>query len=68
MPNGVVKRSLVRLAKVGKNQVGAARAGENAGKVMAVRHPVNGYRLFKRGDLDGLLQQVAQATGEPSRD
>jgi excisionase family DNA binding protein len=44
------------------------RNWENAGKVVAVRHPVNGYRLFKRGDLDGLLQQVAQATGEPSRD
>jgi excisionase family DNA binding protein len=43
------------------------RNWENAGKVEAVRHPVSGYRLFKRNDLDALLKQVAQATGEPSR-
>lgn len=30
----------------------------NAGKIAAVRHPVNGYRLFKQDDLDALLQQV----------
>ena len=34
------------------------RNWENAGKVVAVRHPVNGYRLFNRKDLDALLQQV----------
>jgi excisionase family DNA binding protein len=34
----------------------------NAGKVDAIRHPVNGYRLFKRQDLDALLKQVAAAT------
>ena len=44
------------------------RNWQNAGKVVAVRHPVNGYRLFKREDLDALLKLVAQATGEPSRD
>ena len=44
------------------------RNWENAGKVVAVRHPVNGYRLFKRKDLDALLKQVAQATGKASRD
>ena len=43
------------------------RNWENAGKVVAVRHPVNGYRLFKREDLDALLKQVAQTSGEPSR-
>jgi excisionase family DNA binding protein len=43
------------------------RNWENAGKVVAVRHPVNGYRLFKREDLDALLKLVAQPGGEPSR-
>lgn len=33
----------------------------NAGKVVASRHPVNDYRLFKREDLDDLLKQVAVA-------
>jgi excisionase family DNA binding protein len=30
----------------------------NAGKVAACRHPVNGYRLFQKVDLDSLLQKV----------
>jgi MerR family transcriptional regulator, copper efflux regulator len=34
----------------------------NAGKIAAIRHPVNDYRLFKRKDLDALLKQVAEAT------
>lgn len=34
----------------------------NAGKVVAIRHPVNDYRLFKRADLDALLKQVAVAS------
>lgn len=33
----------------------------NAGKIAAVRHPVNDYRLFKREDLDALLGKVAPA-------
>jgi MerR family copper efflux transcriptional regulator len=33
----------------------------NAGKIVAVRHPVNDYRLFKRADLDALLKQVDAA-------
>jgi MerR family copper efflux transcriptional regulator len=40
------------------------RNWENAGKVVAVRHPVNGYRLFKRRDLDALLQQVEDISQE----
>jgi MerR family transcriptional regulator, copper efflux regulator len=43
------------------------RNWENAGKVEAVRHPVNGYRLFKRADLDALLKLVEEVSGEPSR-
>lgn len=34
----------------------------NAGKVIAIRHPVNDYRLFKQEDLDDLLSQVAVAS------
>lgn len=34
------------------------RNWENAGKLVAHRHPVNRYRLFKRKDLDVLLKQV----------
>ena len=31
------------------------RNWENAGKIAAHRHPVNGYRLFKQEELDALL-------------
>lgn len=34
----------------------------NGGKIAAVRHPVNDYRLFKLEDLDALLKQVAVAS------
>jgi excisionase family DNA binding protein len=34
----------------------------SAGKIDAVRHPVNDYRLFKREDLDALLKKVAAAS------
>ena len=43
------------------------RNWENAGKVVAVRHPLNSYRLFKRKDLDALLKLVEEVSGEPSR-
>jgi MerR family transcriptional regulator, copper efflux regulator len=33
----------------------------NAGKITAVRHPVNDYRLFKREVLDSLLKKVEPA-------
>lgn len=34
------------------------RNWERAGKVLAHRHPVNRYRLFRQQDLDSLLSQV----------
>jgi MerR family transcriptional regulator, copper efflux regulator len=34
------------------------RNWENAGKIAAHRHPVNGYRLFKKEDLDALLEML----------
>jgi len=39
----------------------------NAGKVAAIRHPVNDYRLFKRKDLDALLKQVAEASSATTK-
>ncbi len=38
----------------------------NSGKVAAVRHPVNDYRLFRREDLDKLLSQVEERSGTVS--
>ena len=43
------------------------RNWQNAGKVVAVRHPVSGYRLFKRKDLDALRSQAEAVSGGPSR-
>jgi len=34
------------------------RNWESAGKIVAHRHPVNDYRLFRREDLDALLKKV----------
>lgn len=34
----------------------------NAGKIAAIRHPVNDYRLFNREDLADLLKQVETAS------
>ena len=39
----------------------------NAGKIAAVRHPVNAYRLFKKEDLDALLKKVAVASKKSKR-
>ena len=43
------------------------RNWQNAGKIDAHRHPVNGYRLFRREELDALLEPLRQAFREPSR-
>ena len=34
------------------------RNWESAGKIVAQRHPMNDYRLFRREDLDALLKKV----------
>ena len=39
----------------------------SAGKIAAVRHPLNDYRLFKREDLDALLRKVAAASKKTKR-
>jgi len=43
------------------------RNWENAGKIAAHRHPVNGYRLFKKEDLDALLTQLQEGRREPPK-
>lgn len=40
------------------------RNWENAGKIVAYRHPVNGYRLFKQEELDELLESAQRPSGE----
>jgi len=44
------------------------RNWENAGKIAAHRHPVNGYRLFKKEDLDALLNQLQEGRREPPKE
>jgi len=34
------------------------RNWDRAGKVQAVRHPVNGYRLYRKEELANLLKKV----------
>ena len=41
------------------------RNWENAGKVAAHRNPVNGYRLFKKEELDDLLRQLQDSRKTP---
>lgn len=36
------------------------RNWENSGKLMAHRHPMNHYRLFRRAELEALLKRVEQ--------
>ena len=43
------------------------RNWENAGKIVAHRHPVNGYRLFKKQELDALLQQLQEPPDTPNK-
>ena len=39
----------------------------NAGKIAAIRHPLNDYRLFRKEDLDALLRKVATASKNTKR-
>jgi DNA (cytosine-5)-methyltransferase 1 len=32
-----------------------------AGKLKAMRHPINNYRLYKKDDLEGLLKTVGKS-------
>ena len=39
------------------------RNWDKAGKLKAHRHPMNGYRIYRRSELEALLQELHQ-TGE----
>ena len=43
------------------------RNWENAGKIVAYRHPVNSYRLFKQEELDALLGQLQPSVTEEEK-
>lgn len=43
------------------------RNWENAGKIVAYRHPVNSYRLFKQDELDAVLEQVQPSTTDEQK-
>ena len=43
------------------------RNWENAGKIAAHRHPVNGYRLFKQEELDDILNQAEQLNSRKTK-
>ena len=40
------------------------RNWDRGGKIVAYRHPINRYRLYKKADLEGLLKQIEKSTYE----
>lgn len=40
------------------------RNWDRSGKLKAARHPINGYRLYRRADLDELIKQLKTPPGE----
>ena len=43
------------------------RNWERAGKIIAHRHPLNRYRLFKKEELDALLRQLHESASDSQR-
>jgi excisionase family DNA binding protein len=39
------------------------RRWDRAGKLTAVRHPINNYRLYKLADLEVILKDIRYQTG-----
>lgn len=48
---------------VAKNTI---RNWDAAGKIPVYRHPANNYRLFKKKDLDRMLQQIDESGHFPT--
>jgi len=48
-------------AKVLGVSTSALRAWDRAGKLTAIRNPMNRYRLYRREDLEAFLARLAQA-------
>lgn len=47
--------------------VNTLRNWERSGKLVAYRHPVNGHRLYRRADLDALLESVERPQVTPAQ-
>jgi excisionase family DNA binding protein len=47
---------------------GTLRNWGRRGKLPTHRHPINGYRLYKRADLEKLLAAVHASADEPGRE
>jgi MerR family transcriptional regulator, copper efflux regulator len=45
---------------------GTLRNWERSGKIRTFRHPLNNYRLFRRRDLDEILQRIEQSGRAPT--
>jgi excisionase family DNA binding protein len=43
------------------------RNWDKKGKLAAHRHPVNNYRVYKKDDLDNLLQKIEENPKQPRR-
>ena len=44
------------------------RVWDRAGKLKATRNPMNGYRLYRREDLENFLRRIAEGKGQaPTR-
>lgn len=41
--------------------VNTLRNWERAGKIPVYRHPINGYRLYKKSDLEAIIASIAPA-------
>ncbi len=46
---------------------GTVRAWAEAGKIPMHKNPANGYRLFKRNDLDKFLECVSVRVAKPTK-
>ena len=42
------------------------RNWDKSGKLQALRHPLNNYRVYKRADIEALIEKISTNTG-PSR-
>lgn len=42
--------------------INTLRNWERAGKLVPIRHPMNGYRLYRTEDLEQVLQSIHTAT------
>ena len=46
---------------------GTLRNWDREGKLIAIRHPLNGYRLYEKGSLERLLAGVTKASKRSER-